>query len=106
MLAKITEIENLIDTSQQMCARHVTIEVERVEKLVLPGTQLTHHDDALRSIDVFQDTYESAYQATFSTQSRYNGRSPSSVGGQVLGQWPPLAQLQVWVPAKVRYRET
>jgi hypothetical protein len=33
MLAKITEIENLIDTSQQMCARHVTIEVEPVEKL-------------------------------------------------------------------------
>jgi hypothetical protein len=79
MLAKITEIKNLIDTSQQMCTRHVTIEVERVEKLVLPGTQLTHHDDALRSIDVFQDTYESAYQATFSTQSESSGRSIRSL---------------------------
>jgi hypothetical protein len=69
MLARIAEIENLINTSQQMRTRYMTIEVERVKKLVLPSTQLTHHDGAPQSIDEFQDTCESARQETFSTQS-------------------------------------
>ena len=53
MPAKITEIENVIDASQKMRTTHMTIEVERVEKLVLPGIQLTHHDDGRPSTDGF-----------------------------------------------------
>jgi hypothetical protein len=45
MPAKITGIENImIDTAQEMRTRHLAIEVERVEELVLPGSQLTRFD--------------------------------------------------------------
>ncbi|WP_217468706.1 hypothetical protein, partial [Paraburkholderia fynbosensis] len=36
---------------------------------VLSAAQLTHHDESLPSIDVFQDTEQSARRQTFSTQS-------------------------------------
>ncbi|WP_217468612.1 hypothetical protein, partial [Paraburkholderia fynbosensis] len=35
----------------------------------LSAAQLTHHDESLPSIDVFQDTEQSARRQTFSTQS-------------------------------------
>ncbi|WP_217710919.1 hypothetical protein, partial [Paraburkholderia youngii] len=42
---------------------------EGVEEFVLSAAQLTHHDESLPSIDVFQDTQQSVRRATFSTQS-------------------------------------
>jgi hypothetical protein len=59
----------VINASQQVLARDVIIEVERVEKFVLSAAQLTHHDESLPSIDIFQDTEQSARRQTFSTQS-------------------------------------
>jgi hypothetical protein len=59
----------VINASQQVLARDVIIEVEQVEKFVLFAAQLTHHDESLPSIDVFQDTEQSTRRQTFSTQS-------------------------------------
>src|SRR6185437_4037125 len=73
MLAQITKVQEVIYASQQVFARDVIIKVERVEEFVLSAAQLTHHDQSLPSIDVFQDTEHSEPRATFSTQSRYNG---------------------------------
>jgi hypothetical protein len=56
----------VIDASQQVLARDAIIEVERVEEFVLSAAQLTHHDESLPSIDVFQDTQQSPQRATFS----------------------------------------
>ena len=61
----------MIDASQQVLARDVIIEVERVEKFVLSAAQLTHRDDSLPSIDVFQDTQQSARREAFSTRSTH-----------------------------------
>src|SRR6266702_6989835 len=58
-----------------MFARDVIIEVERVEELVLSAAQMTHHDDVLPSIDVFQDTQQSKPPATFSTPSPTSSHS-------------------------------
>jgi hypothetical protein len=69
MLAQITKVEEVVYASQQVFARDVIIEVERVEEFVLSAAQLTHHDESLPSIDVFQDTEHSEPRATFSTQS-------------------------------------
>jgi hypothetical protein len=46
-MLQITEIESLIDASQQMGSRHMIVEIERVKKLVLLAIQLTHHGDSL-----------------------------------------------------------
>jgi hypothetical protein len=71
MPAQITKIEEVIYASQQVFARDVIIKVERVEEFVLSAAQLTHHDESLPSIDVFQDTEHSELRATFNTILRY-----------------------------------
>jgi SpoVK/Ycf46/Vps4 family AAA+-type ATPase len=40
---ELAEVEEAIDGSQQVSARHVLFEVEGVEELVLPAALLTHH---------------------------------------------------------------
>src|SRR5258708_39473038 len=65
---------------QQVCTRHEIIEVERVEELVLPAVKLPHHDDALPSIDIYQDTEISEIGENFSTQSANNGHSVVVIG--------------------------
>jgi hypothetical protein len=69
VLAQITEIEEVIDAPQQVFARDMIVEVERVEEFVLSAAQLTHHLDALRSTDVFQDSQQLTCRPTFSTES-------------------------------------
>jgi hypothetical protein len=44
------------------------IKVERVKQLLLIAASLSHHDDALPSIDGFQDSQESNSQGSFSTK--------------------------------------
>ncbi len=56
MPTEITEIESLIDASQQMGSRHLIVEIERVKKLVLPAIQLAHHGDTLLVHQYRQDT--------------------------------------------------
>jgi len=46
VLAQLAEVEEAIDATQQMAARDVIVEVERVEESVLAATSLTHHVDA------------------------------------------------------------
>ncbi|WP_217468616.1 hypothetical protein, partial [Paraburkholderia fynbosensis] len=53
---------------------------------VLSAAQLTHHDESLPSIDVFQDTEQSARRQTFSTQSKYSGHSRSGRVRHVIRQ--------------------
>jgi hypothetical protein len=54
MLVQIAKVEEVINASQQVFARDVTIKVERVQEFVLSTAQLTHHDESLPSIDVFR----------------------------------------------------
>ncbi len=41
--AKLAEVEEPIDASQQMIGRYVCFDVERVEELVLRASLLPHH---------------------------------------------------------------
>jgi len=43
VMPQLAEVEEAIDGAQQMSARHVLLEVEGVEELVLPTALLTHH---------------------------------------------------------------
>jgi hypothetical protein len=43
MLAQLSEIEESVDASQEVIARHVTFEIECVEQPIL-NDALTHHD--------------------------------------------------------------
>ncbi|WP_217468705.1 hypothetical protein, partial [Paraburkholderia fynbosensis] len=56
---------------------------------VLSAAQLTHHDESLPSIDVFQDTEQSARRQTFSTQSRKQKTFECSRADSIA--WPFLA---------------
>ncbi len=89
----------------------IASKVERVEELVLPAVKLPHHDDALPSIDIYQDTEISGVGATFSTQSANNGHSVVVIGpvadgaGSTLRLWRiekrpyPLAVVSCKLPA-------
>ncbi|MDN7916090.1 hypothetical protein QZM77_38165, partial [Burkholderia cepacia] len=69
---------------------------ERVEKFVLFAAQLTHHDESLPSIDVLQDTEQSARRQTFSTQSARNGRSTSLAGSLTIRLWT-TSRSEEWI---------
>ena len=43
VMPQLAEVEEAVDGSQQVSARHVLLQVERVEELVLPAALLTHH---------------------------------------------------------------
>jgi hypothetical protein len=51
-----------------MVFRNVIIKVERVKLLLLIAASLAHHDDALPSIDGFQDSQELDSWRSFSTE--------------------------------------
>ncbi len=69
MLTKIAEIESPIDASQQVIARHVIIEVEQVEKLVLPDIQLTHHERFAPRLSISEGYLTTNAKTTFSAAS-------------------------------------
>jgi len=46
MAAQLAEVEEAIDATQQVTARNLIVEVERVEESILAATSLTHHLDA------------------------------------------------------------
>ena len=65
-MPQLAEVEEAIDGAQQMSARHVLLEVEGIEKLVLPAALLTHHGRA----PVVEDGLSSSENdASFSTKS-------------------------------------
>jgi hypothetical protein len=69
VLAKSIELELAINTAQQVRARNMVIKVEGVEEFVLTTTLLTHHDVPPLSINVFQDSQNSIWRGSFSTES-------------------------------------
>src|SRR5580765_3828595 len=58
--AKLAEIEEPIDASQQMIGRYVCFKVERVEELVLRASLLPHHLCALRFFLLIHGTQTTA----------------------------------------------
>src|SRR5438552_11767873 len=43
MTTQLAEVENSINTAQQVISRNVIVEIERVEQLPLPARSLPHH---------------------------------------------------------------
>jgi hypothetical protein len=66
---QVVSVEQVIDPTKQVVTRNMVVEVERIKEPILTASLLTHHDDALPSIDVFQDSQHLASCAGFSTES-------------------------------------
>ena len=69
MTTQLAQVEEPIDAAQQMIGRHMRIEVEGVEQLVLRTGLLTHHRDVPSSLAWgFRLNLTAFVQESFSTK--------------------------------------
>ena len=69
MLAQFSQIQELIDTSEEMINRYVCFKIEGVEQPILVACLLTHHPDVPSSLFLLLGHRPSStVQRSFSTQ--------------------------------------